>query len=120
MSARAFDAREQVIRAVLRVLASEHEESPHAYSAAEAELAADELALAARDLAEAVDGLPRDEQPVGWNRDEPCPRGYPLGGERPRVDWCSLRAGHKGLHKGGEDGREFSTVGTVARNPEPT
>jgi hypothetical protein len=115
VSARAFDARERVIRAVLRVLESEHEERPHAHSAAEAEYAGEQLALAARELAEAVDALPREQQPVGWDRTAPCPRGYPLGGERPRVDWCRLNAGHKGLHESSEERGPFTSSGTVAR-----
>jgi hypothetical protein len=71
VTVRAVAARERVIRAVLRVLESEHEERPHAHSAAEAEYAVEQLALAARKLVEAVDALPPDEQPIGWRRGDP-------------------------------------------------
>ena len=60
-------ARETVIRAVLRVLTAERSE-PHADSDAEAEYADEQLALAARDLAEATEQLSEDAKPVGWAR----------------------------------------------------
>lgn len=60
-------AHEAVIRAALRVLSAERAD-PHAHSAAEAEYADEQLALAARELTEATDQLLPDEQPVGWRK----------------------------------------------------
>lgn len=58
-------AQEVVIRAALRCLSAErHDDS--ADTAAEAEYAYEQLALAARDLVYAVDGGPADQRPVGW------------------------------------------------------
>lgn len=60
------DAQDRVILAVLRVLQAERA-GPHADSAADAEYADDQLALAARDLARAVDAIDEAARPVGWS-----------------------------------------------------
>lgn len=65
---RTFAARETVIYATLRFLSAERSDT-HADSDAEFEHADEQLALAARELAEATDQLPADEQPVGWRRE---------------------------------------------------
>jgi hypothetical protein len=55
-----------VLESALRVLGSMVESNPHAHSAAEAEYAGEQLAVAARDLALATDELPAARQPIGW------------------------------------------------------
>lgn len=60
---------EQVIKAVLRVLSAERED-PHAHSGDEQDYAGELLALAARGLTRAVEALPADKRPVGWDREE--------------------------------------------------
>lgn len=61
-------AQHRLHAAVLRSITADHyaEEGPHAD--AEAEYADEQVALAARDLAEAVEALPAGERPVGWDR----------------------------------------------------
>jgi hypothetical protein len=49
-----------------------------------------------------------------YKSDQPCDRGYRLGGANPRTDWCSLNLGHDDWHLGAEDGRRFSS-GSVRR-----
>lgn len=64
------EAHENVIKAVLRVIEATHyarADDPNAD--AEHEYADEQLALAARALAEAVDSMPADEQPVGWSKE---------------------------------------------------
>lgn len=63
------EAHENVITAALRVIQGTHyarPEDPHAD--AEAQYGQEQLALAARALAEAVDKLPEDRQPIGWTK----------------------------------------------------
>lgn len=58
----------RLINAVLRTIQADHysrEDDPH--FDAEREHAAELLALAARELVRAVDGMPADEQPIGWS-----------------------------------------------------
>ncbi|MEW2393130.1 hypothetical protein AB0933_32695 [Streptomyces venezuelae] len=60
---------ETVITTALRVNQGTHyarADNPHAD--AEAEYGQEQLALAARALAEAVDALPADRQPIGWEK----------------------------------------------------
>lgn len=66
---------DRLIRAALRSLAADNypnENDPHAD--AESEYASEQLALAARELARAVDQLPEEQQPIGWDKaTEPKP-----------------------------------------------
>jgi hypothetical protein len=66
-----IQAREELLRAAVRVLAAERSE-PHAHSDDEASYAAELLALAARDLVEAVDRLPASRRPDRWKRRLVC------------------------------------------------
>jgi hypothetical protein len=59
-------AQERVIRQALRALSAERED-PHAHHDDELAYAGEQLALAARDLVRAVDALPVDALPVGWD-----------------------------------------------------
>lgn len=62
-----YTEHDDVIKAALRVIQATHyyrEEDPHAD--AEQEYAAEQLALAARALVQAVDSKPEDKQPIGW------------------------------------------------------
>lgn len=57
-----------VERAALRSVAAHHyyeDEDPH--SDAAAEHADEQLALAARELVRAVEALPADQRPIGWD-----------------------------------------------------
>lgn len=68
---RVFEARSDLIRAALGyVLAADYgdESSPHHGDSIQYN--EDALALAARDLAEATEALPRADRPVGWNKRE--------------------------------------------------
>jgi hypothetical protein len=68
------DEHDTVIKAALRVIEADHyfrESDPHAD--AEQQYAAEQLALAARALAQAVDRKPADDQPIGWNVDATVP-----------------------------------------------
>jgi hypothetical protein len=61
-------AQRQVESVALRSIAANHyfrDEDPHAD--AEAEYAGEQLALAARELVRAVDALPEDKRPIGWD-----------------------------------------------------
>lgn len=61
-------AQDKLIRAVLRSIFADHypeESNPHAD--AESEYAAEQVAIAARDLTRAVDALDPDRQPIGWD-----------------------------------------------------
>lgn len=60
-------AQQNLLRAALRCLSSEYSRDDTADSAAEAEYSYEQLALAARELARAVDTLPPDQLPVGWS-----------------------------------------------------
>ncbi|MCX4911868.1 hypothetical protein [Streptomyces sp. NBC_00878] len=65
-----FEQHDNVIKAALRVILGTHyarDENPHAD--AEQEYGREQLALAARELAEAVERKPADEQPIGWARE---------------------------------------------------
>ncbi|MFD3363622.1 hypothetical protein ACFWW5_11020 [Streptomyces albidoflavus] len=60
-------AHQKLVTAALAVIETTHYyrvEDPHADAARE--YAEEQLALAARNLARAVDTLPADEQPIGW------------------------------------------------------
>lgn len=66
-------AHDALVRAALRVVAADHygdEASP--YADADATVAREKLALAARALVRAVDALPESDQPIGW-AEEPKP-----------------------------------------------
>ncbi|HEV2450749.1 MAG TPA: hypothetical protein VGS62_02340 [Streptosporangiaceae bacterium] len=60
-------ARNDAIRAVLRMLAAEHELSDEASSVLDVTDAEREVDAAAARLAETTDALDRDRRPVGWN-----------------------------------------------------
>ncbi|MFJ2202430.1 hypothetical protein [Streptomyces violaceusniger] len=65
---------QQLVTAVLRQIQSTHyanEASPH--WDAEREHSAEQVALAARALVRAVDALPEDQRPIGWDTDQPTP-----------------------------------------------
>lgn len=57
----------ELIRAALRCLTVDHARSDDANSDADAEYAYEQLALAARDLTEAVERLEPTDRPVGWS-----------------------------------------------------
>jgi len=66
------DQHDTVVKAALRVIEGTHYgrvDNPHAD--AEVQYGREQLALAARALVEAVDRMPADEQPIGWNP-QPC------------------------------------------------
>lgn len=56
-----------VLKAAVRMLASELDDTEHAHSADEAQHAREGLALAARELVRATDALPGSQRPVGWD-----------------------------------------------------
>jgi hypothetical protein len=61
-------AQQRVEQAALRAITAHHyfrDEDPHADAAAE--YADEQLALAARDLVRAVEALPEDKRPIGWD-----------------------------------------------------
>lgn len=60
--------RELVLAALRYIAARDYGDEGHADYYADIEYAEDGLAVAARDLAEAVEALPREDQPVGWNK----------------------------------------------------
>lgn len=65
------DEHETVVSTALHVVAATHysrADDPHEDAAYEYSI--EQLALAARSLAEAVDRKPADEQPIGWARDD--------------------------------------------------
>jgi len=95
------DEHEDVIKAALRVIASTHyqrADDPHAD--AEQEYAEEQLALAARALARAVDRRDPDRQPIGWVEPEAaegagCPAGLlPLDDLTAPVERCIVRGKH--------------------------
>jgi hypothetical protein len=45
-----------------------------------------------------------------------CEYGYPIGGVRPGVRWCSLNQGHGGMHFGADDDQGFTDASTVRRS----
>jgi hypothetical protein len=59
------EARTRLIQAALRCMQAEMADE-HAHAADEYQYADELLALAARDLARAMDSLPPHQQPVGW------------------------------------------------------
>ncbi|MEX5634989.1 hypothetical protein [Parafrankia sp. FMc2] len=61
-------ARNEVIRAALRVLAAKWGDETDPHFDAEQQYADELLALAARQLVDATDALPADQRPVGWAR----------------------------------------------------
>ena len=68
-------AARRVEAAALRAITAHHyfrDEDPH--SDAEAEHADELLAIAARDLVRAVEALPENERPVGWDAAEAVAR----------------------------------------------
>jgi hypothetical protein len=65
---RVSEAQAAVEAAALRSIAAHHygrPEDPHAD--AEDEYASEQLALAARDLVRAVEAMPEDKRPIGWD-----------------------------------------------------
>ncbi len=64
-----ISARENLLRTALRVMTAERDD-PHADHDDEVRYAGEQLALAARELVRAVDAMPEDDQPVGW--DDTC------------------------------------------------
>lgn len=84
------DAQERVLVAATGVLQAQQAE-PHAYSAAESEYAGEQLALAARDLVEAMELS--DVKPVGWWRaDEQGPQ---VKDDRRHLDsWADSHEGY--------------------------
>ena len=65
MTTSVTNAREKVLQAALRVLQAERSD-PHAHSDDDSWYADEQLALAARDLTEAVEQS--NSKPVGWSR----------------------------------------------------
>jgi hypothetical protein len=68
---RLFEAQAAVEAAALRSISTHHyarETDPHADAADE--WAGEQLALAARDLVRAVEAMPPDQRPIGWDKDE--------------------------------------------------
>lgn len=66
MSVRVLEARDQLTRAVLRRLSAELLPASDPHLADEQELSDELIAHAARNLTRAVDGLPPEQQPIGW------------------------------------------------------
>lgn len=67
------EAQSRVEGAALRAVAAHYyaaDNDPHA--GAYAEYAGEQLALAARDLTRAVEALPENERPVGWDAEVPA------------------------------------------------
>jgi hypothetical protein len=60
-------ATRRVLQAVLHALSHDYDGTPEAYSDDDAQYAAEQVALAARGLMEAVDALPAAARPAGWN-----------------------------------------------------
>jgi hypothetical protein len=60
-----LEAKDRMLRAALRCLSAQFGPET-ADTAADAEYADDELALAARDLTAATEALPSDHRPAGW------------------------------------------------------
>ena len=85
-----IEAKERTIRAALRCLSAEHAEE-NADAASEAEYAEEQLALAARDLAEATEELRPGQQPVGWSRGLCLASGGMTGRSRGGLSWHTTR-----------------------------
>lgn len=65
---RPFEAQSAVEAAALRSIATHYYDNPADPNGdASDELAADELAMAARDLVRAIEALPVGERPIGWD-----------------------------------------------------
>lgn len=65
---RPFEAQDAVEAAALRAIHARNYSRPdNPWAAAGQEHADEQVALAARDLVRAVDALPEDERPVGWD-----------------------------------------------------
>jgi hypothetical protein len=64
-------AQERVLAVALNVLRAERGPQDDPNWDAERQYAEEQLALAARDLACAVEALPAELQPVGWGQDPP-------------------------------------------------
>jgi hypothetical protein len=87
------NARNELLRAALRVLDAERGDESDPHFGDELDYAQEGLALAARDLADAVNQMPADQQPVGWARTfcERCDKPMPLPDspdDRRRALWC--------------------------------
>lgn len=63
-------AQDGVEAAALRSITAQHYSDGERHAADESTYASELLALAARKLVRAVDRLPREHQPVGWNDEE--------------------------------------------------
>lgn len=103
------DEHETVVKAALRVIEGTHyprADDPHAD--AEAQYGQEQLALAARALAEAVERMPADEQPIGWTKDRE-PRKDP---ETERAD--HFREAARLLEESGHDDDAVNLLYTVA------
>lgn len=64
-----YSARTRLLKAAIHALANQVDDEEYAYKGDDAQLADEELALAARVLTDAVNGLPKEEWPVGWVRE---------------------------------------------------
>lgn len=76
---------EKLIRAVLRSIFADHypeESNPHAD--AESEYAAEQVAIAARDLTDAVNTLDPNRRPIGWHKLGDL---KPAGPAKPAMTW---------------------------------
>ncbi|GAA0495164.1 hypothetical protein Ade02nite_19110 [Paractinoplanes deccanensis] len=70
-----FEAQERLETAALRSITAHHYSNPtHAHFSDEAQYADEQLALAARDLVRAVEALPAERRPVGWDAEEAAAR----------------------------------------------
>lgn len=63
-------ARQEVLRAALDVLAAEHHLADDSASVTRLQDAEDAMAIAARDLTNAIDELPPRQRPKGWGDPE--------------------------------------------------
>jgi hypothetical protein len=71
------EAQDRLTAAVLRSISAVHalETDPHAHADADCEYAAEQVALAARALVDAVDRLEPYQQPLGWPQvPDPAPQ----------------------------------------------
>jgi hypothetical protein len=67
-----IQAREELVKAAIRCITSDYAD-PSADSASQAEYADEQLAIAARNLAEATEALPASQRPVGWHTENSLP-----------------------------------------------
>lgn len=98
MDEKTYGPQREVEQAVLRVIAADRyarEEDPHAD--AESEHADELLALASRDLVDAVNAGDPQEWPIGWACGE-VQTWYPNGSDPVSTEPCRLRPGHDSLH----------------------